>query len=128
MKSVYAAMVAFPLPGTPIGVTMYGHILVPLDGSATSERGLREAVQLASEQKAKVRLLHVIDDFPLLVQMSSAFNFGNLMAEARVAGEQLLAKGREVAANAGLQAETALLEQRPLRTRRQAIDTGPGGA
>lgn len=30
---------------------MYHRILVPIDGSPTAERGLREAIRLAAEQK-----------------------------------------------------------------------------
>jgi nucleotide-binding universal stress UspA family protein len=89
---------------------MYLHILVPLDGSATSERGLREAVRLAAEQKAKLRLLHVIDDFPMLMEMSSAFSFEALKREVRAHGDALLAKGIEAAAGAGVEAETVTRE------------------
>ncbi|MEJ8856894.1 universal stress protein [Variovorax robiniae] len=88
---------------------MYHDILVPVDGSATAERGLREAVQLAAEHKAKVHLLHVIDDFPLLLGMATPFRFEeDLLREARAAGEQLLERGRAAAARAGVQADTAL--------------------
>lgn len=37
-------------------------ILVPIDGSPTSNRGLEVAIGLASEQKAKICLLHVVDE------------------------------------------------------------------
>ena len=40
---------------------MYQRILVPYDGSATSSRGLDEAVRLATLTGATVRLLHMID-------------------------------------------------------------------
>jgi hypothetical protein len=53
---------------------MYKRILVPIDGSATATRGLQEAIGLAADLKAELILLHVIDDFPLLVEMASAIN------------------------------------------------------
>lgn len=40
---------------------MYKRILVPIDGSASSMRGLDEAVRLARTAGAKLRILHVID-------------------------------------------------------------------
>ena len=40
---------------------MYKRILVPIDGSDTSERGLQEAIGLARDVKARLVLLHVID-------------------------------------------------------------------
>jgi nucleotide-binding universal stress UspA family protein len=40
---------------------MYERILVPVDGSPTSNRGLDEAVRLAKLTGAQLRLLHVID-------------------------------------------------------------------
>lgn len=50
---------------------MYHRILVPLDGSPTAEAGLRHAIGLASALKAKLVLLHVMDDFALMMEMSS---------------------------------------------------------
>jgi nucleotide-binding universal stress UspA family protein len=45
---------------------MYRRILVPVDGSTTSMLGLRHALGLAKEQKARVRVLNVIDDMALV--------------------------------------------------------------
>jgi len=41
---------------------MYKKILAPVDGSPTSNRGLCEAIRIALDQKAKLRLIHVIDE------------------------------------------------------------------
>jgi nucleotide-binding universal stress UspA family protein len=87
---------------------MYHRILVPLDGSATAERGVREAIGLAAEQKATLCLLHVVDDFPMLMQMTSAVNFEETMKDVRQYGESLLAKARSAAAEAGVHADTLL--------------------
>ena len=40
---------------------MYTKILVPVDGSPTSNRGLDEAIKLARLTGAKLKLLHVVD-------------------------------------------------------------------
>ena len=40
---------------------MYKNILVPIDGSDTSKRGLTEAIRLAKHHKARVRLIHVVE-------------------------------------------------------------------
>lgn len=40
---------------------MYHHILVPIDGSTTSDRAVAEAAKLATLCSAKVRLLHIVD-------------------------------------------------------------------
>ena len=53
---------------------MYKRILVPSDGSDTGHRGLREAIALATEQKATL-CLHVTSDFPIMSEMASAFDF-----------------------------------------------------
>ena len=59
---------------------MYQKILVPLDGSPTSDHGLRVALELANDQKEKARLvlLHVVDDFSMLVEMSAVANYQQL--------------------------------------------------
>jgi nucleotide-binding universal stress UspA family protein len=40
---------------------VFRRILVPIDGSPTSRRGLDEAIALAKDQSARICLLHVID-------------------------------------------------------------------
>jgi len=45
---------------------MYQRILVPVDGSPTSQRGLAEAISVARLTGAAVRVMHVVDE-PLLV-------------------------------------------------------------
>jgi nucleotide-binding universal stress UspA family protein len=44
---------------------MYQRILVPVDGSPTSKRGLAEAIELARLTGGAIRVLHVIDE-PLM--------------------------------------------------------------
>ena len=40
---------------------MYRRILVAVDGSKTSNLALKEAIKLAKEQRATLRLIHVVD-------------------------------------------------------------------
>jgi len=89
-------------------MSMYHRLLVPLDGSATAERGVGEAIGLAAEQKATLCLLHVVDDFPMLMQMTSALDFEETMKDVRQYCESLLAKAKSTAAEAGVQADTLL--------------------
>jgi nucleotide-binding universal stress UspA family protein len=42
---------------------MFRRILVPVDGSRASNRGLDTAITMAIEQGARLCLLHVIDEF-----------------------------------------------------------------
>ena len=41
---------------------MFRRILVPLDGSPTSNQGLEKAIALAKNQSARLCLLHVVDE------------------------------------------------------------------
>jgi nucleotide-binding universal stress UspA family protein len=87
---------------------MYRNILVPIDGSATAQRGLREALGIAAAHQASLHLLTVVDDFPMLMQMASEEGFKQTMAQVRQAAEVLLAKGRQLASEAGIAARTKL--------------------
>jgi nucleotide-binding universal stress UspA family protein len=90
---------------------MYSHILVPVDGSPTSNAGLAEAIRLASSLGARMRLLHVVDEMPLAV---SAEGFGamsgDLLGLLREAGEQLLAAARAQVEAAGVPVDTVLVD------------------
>jgi nucleotide-binding universal stress UspA family protein len=94
---------------------MYKSILVPLDGSATSDRGLRAAIDLAAALKAKLVLMHVVDDFALLVEMSSSLNYQAMHHDLREYGHKILDQGRRVAAESGVKAELHLREATQVR-------------
>lgn len=89
---------------------MYKRILVPLDGSATAERGLREAMSLAEGQQTRLLLLHVVDDYPLLIETSSMTGYDEMMRTLRQYGLEVLAKARKACEEASIHCETLLRE------------------
>lgn len=90
---------------------MYERILVPLDGSLTAEAGLRHAIALAAALKSKLVLLHVMDDFALMVEMASVANYESMSDTLRRYGQDALDRARKAAADAGVMSETVLREQ-----------------
>ena len=52
---------------------MYQRIFVPVDGDSTSRRGLDEAIAVAKFTKARLHLLHVVDDLPIVAEGVEAF-------------------------------------------------------
>ena len=86
---------------------MYAKILVPVDGSETSRRGLREAVRLAADQRAALRCLYVIDEHVLF---DAPFAYPGLVEKMRGSGESILGDASREAREAGIPAETALRE------------------
>lgn len=94
---------------------MYKRILVPVDDSATSNRGLDEALRLAKAMRAKVRLVHVVDEY--LAVQDSAFAFGtvDLLDALRKGGREALARAAALAARRGIKVETGLVESRTER-------------
>lgn len=91
-------------------MSLYAHILVPVDGSPTADRGLQEAIRLASGLGSKLRLLHVIDDFPMLAELSTISSFEAGLQRMRQYGESVLAKALSQAAAAHVEAEVVLRE------------------
>ncbi len=89
---------------------MYEKILVPLDGSATSERALKEAAQLAGKLGSTLCLLHVLDDFPLYGEMAITPSFQQTLEVLRNYGGDLLLKASKQDFMAGLQVETVQRE------------------
>jgi len=89
---------------------MYKRILVPLDGSDTASRGFEEAVALARELKSQLVLLHAVDGFPVLAELSSASTYQTVQDGLRQFGEDLLSKARRAAADHGITADIRLVE------------------
>jgi len=90
---------------------MYSKILVPVDGSPTSNQGLDEAIKLARLTSAKVRLLHAVD----LVSFAMAPEAGmaatpELLTLVREGAEHILDEARARVQTSGLQAETMLVD------------------
>jgi nucleotide-binding universal stress UspA family protein len=89
---------------------MYQRILVPVDGSATSERGLREALKLASGQSTRLLFLHVVDDYTTLSEMTSAAGYEEMLKRLRQYGLDVLSKAKHEAELASIHCETLLRE------------------
>lgn len=89
---------------------MYQRILVPVDGSPTSERGLDEAIRLARLTGAQLRLLHVVDPMALSLG-AGAYGFGGaeMLTALEEAGRSILQSARERVAAAGIAVDTALV-------------------
>lgn len=89
---------------------MYKRILVPIDGSSTSQRGLREAIGLAQELKtpAHLILLHVIEPPPQVAEAGLALDWPVLARSLREHAQGLLAGAKAECEAAGLTAETEL--------------------
>lgn len=94
---------------------MYDKILVPIDGSPTALRGFEEAVALARALKSKLVLLHVIDVFPIAVEMVPTSNWEDIVDSLRKHGQGLLDTGCKTAADHGVSAEPRLVEARTER-------------
>lgn len=88
---------------------MYQRILVPIDGSSTSDRALQEAIKLIDAQPAQLRLVHVVDDMPFL-DAEGYVDYAELRELTRKIGERALSRAQEVARQADITVETVLLE------------------
>jgi nucleotide-binding universal stress UspA family protein len=87
---------------------MYKRILVPIDGSETAARGLAEAISLARELKATLRLLHLTSHVVQLVEMTSAIDYEKFREAVSHQGKSLLANAGAQAQAHGVTAETSL--------------------
>ena len=82
---------------------MYAKILVPVDGSTASSRGLQEAIMLAKEQHATIYLLHVVEEY----FATQGFDAGRvatdrLLEELRDGGRRVLDRAEEKVVEAGV--------------------------
>jgi nucleotide-binding universal stress UspA family protein len=88
---------------------MYKHILVAVDGSDTSNLAVKEAVKLAKEQKATVRLVHVVDETPAYTMAEMPFPISEYKKLMREAGEKLLADCATTVRDTGITFDTKCL-------------------
>jgi len=97
-------------------MSSYHQILVPVDGSPTSEKALDEAIRLAQLNGARLRLVHVVDELNYVNGFEPAMNYLNdIIPLMRVAGEKLLAYDCQKAQDKGVEADSVLIDEGPGR-------------
>lgn len=91
---------------------MYKRILVPVDGSPTSIRGLDEAITLAKLTGAGIRLVHVLDQLVFLGGETYTVDIFGILKEV---GERILQEMKARVVAAGIDVSTYLSEVLPGR-------------
>jgi nucleotide-binding universal stress UspA family protein len=86
---------------------MYKRILVPVDGSETSNRAVVAALQMARENGGRIRLVHALDE---LAYLSGYEYSADLLKAARDQGTNVLEGARAMAQSAGVPADAKLVE------------------
>jgi nucleotide-binding universal stress UspA family protein len=94
---------------------MFRRILVPIDGSPPARRGLEEAIMLAKDQRARIGLLHVVDEsivtrtFDGTTYMPAGY-IDEFMKSLTVGGRRLLARAEAKVRARGVKVDATLLE------------------
>jgi nucleotide-binding universal stress UspA family protein len=90
---------------------MYCRILVATDGSPASEQAIEQAARLAKEQQAQLRIVHVIEQSRLAFAAAGpvAVDLEGILGALRKSGQAALERGRAIAQQLGVQADTAIV-------------------
>ena len=89
---------------------VYKRILVPVDGSSTSKAGLNEALRLARDQKAKLKLIHIVDELMIFSSSEAGLNIEPIIESMKRGGRRILARAAKLASARGIRPETELWE------------------
>jgi nucleotide-binding universal stress UspA family protein len=89
---------------------MYAKILVPLDGSEVAELGLYQAIELARRLGSRIRLLHVLNDLPLVPPEVTGATFDQLFERLRDDGTSVLKRAEAAVRAAGIEVDSKLIE------------------
>lgn len=91
---------------------MYRKILVPIDGSRTSTRGLEEAIRLAKGRNATLVILHAVDEAVVAYGGDIVPVYINELLESmREGGKRILAKAVAKARGRGVKVKSLLVEK-----------------
>jgi nucleotide-binding universal stress UspA family protein len=101
----------------------YRRILVPIDGSPTSNKALVAALNIARDGDGRVRIVHVIDELAFVTGFEAS---ADVFDAIRGAAEAVLAEGAGIAKAAGVECETLLVD-RPAQRLGDAIATAAKG-
>jgi nucleotide-binding universal stress UspA family protein len=89
-------------------MSKYRRILVPIDGSSTSNKALVAALDMARDSGASIRLVHVLDELAFVTGFEAS---GEVFKAARAGAESVLAQAVEIARAAGVSPESVLIDK-----------------
>lgn len=92
------------------GKLMYKNILVPVDGSETSRRGLEEGIRLATAMNGQLHLLHVVDESALTLSPEFSAGTGELIEAFVATGRKILGDAADMVRAAGVAVATHMPE------------------
>ena len=88
---------------------MYQRILVPVDGSHTSTLGLQEAIRIAIDQRAHLRLISIVDELVVATYLEG-FNANELIDALRDSGKKAIKNALALTGKHDLNANASLIE------------------
>ncbi|RDI42065.1 universal stress protein [Aquicella lusitana] len=88
---------------------MFKRILVTMDDSKTAKLALKKAIELAREQKAKLRIVHVVN-YTTHAVGGEGINIDALRESMQKSAEHLLKKSAELAEKKKVKTEKKLIE------------------
>jgi len=90
---------------------MFKHLLVPIDGSPTSQLAVDKAIGLARAFASSVSVLFVIDPYPF-TGVGADFSYGQMqyLSAAKAEANDALAVARQAFEAAGVQVSASLVE------------------
>ena len=91
-------------------MSAYRRILVAVDGSATSMKGLREAIRLAKDDGAQLFIVHVVNELYAFANLEGLTAGVDIVPALREGGRRVLAKAKAVADKERIRAKTLMRE------------------
>ena len=88
----------------------YKRILVPVDGSPTAAKGLQAAIKLARENRAKLLLLHVVEEYSAFIAPEVGASLGPILDSLRLVGRRTLARIARSVGKSGVKPQSVLVE------------------
>jgi nucleotide-binding universal stress UspA family protein len=89
---------------------MYAKILVPVDGSPTSARGLAEAIALAKIVGGKIRLVHIVNELIIAPAYPAGMHSGQVIESMRAHGKSVVEASEKQVRAAGVEPESVMIE------------------
>ena len=91
-------------------MSAYRRIVVAVDGSPTSMKGLREAIRLAKDGSGQLVLVHVVNEFVAFANLDGFAPGVDLVPSLREGGRRILARAKALADKQRVRARTVMRE------------------